>query len=153
MPLMRKDEEVAVICKNCADLADVKVPHDVGDCDQEGCTCQHKSPGLWKGEKTPPPSPDLSMSVSAARVLLRLALLRNGPPNRCTVCDRPFSLTPKSRRIVMHKRRMLCERTTSDGTVRKSIVHVRCPGSGKAPQPEKATVPTATSLLALGDDA
>lgn len=38
-----------MICKNCADLADDKVNHDVADCDHNDCFCQHKELGAWRG--------------------------------------------------------------------------------------------------------
>src|SRR4051812_11261387 len=111
-----------VICKNCADLADdpTVMGHDVGDCDEVGCSCQHKSPGKWNHTD---PLKDLSTSltVSQARALLSQTLQQQRQ-SQCSVCMRHLALTPKSKRIVRHKRDMLCERTMSDGTIRKSIV-------------------------------
>src|SRR4051812_42719868 len=150
---MRKDEEAQVICKNCADLADDPsiMNHDKGDCDQEGCTCQHRDPGTWNHTPLTSRAALPSMSISQARALLTQTLSA-ARQSQCSVCMRHLAVTPKSKRIVRHKRDMLCEKTMSDGTVRRAIVHYRCEGSGKAPLPVKATVPTATSLLALTDE-
>ena len=162
LPLLWEAEGSQVICKNCADLADDPsvMSHDVGDCDEVGCACQHKSPGSWNAtEKTArlplnslTPSGTTTMSVSQA-----LRLIRESQPSQCSVCMRRVALTPKSGRIVRHKREMLVEETwldrkTQKTSLRRSIRRYRCDGSGKAPLQEKDTVPTAASLLELTAD-
>lgn len=148
-----------MICEPCKEAADGPYAPRHNDCEWPvSCTCQHKSPGAWKGETTSSAPattttvtlnlPSSPMSVSQA-----LALIRESRPSQCSVCTRRVALTPKSKRIVRHKREMLCEQTMSDGTVRKMIRHYVCPGSGKPSlRPEKDTVVTATSLLELTDE-
>src|SRR5437899_1687256 len=95
-----------MICEACALWADGRISHEAIDCDEVGCTCQHRKPGAWletpwqpTGEPSPTPP-------------------RN-EPSRCSACTRQFK-TYKDGMIVWHKRTLRGRRS-------------RCPGSRMAP--------------------
>lgn len=94
---------MTIICRSCAVHADTGYRHTPEACEQEGCTCQHKNPGAWKGERTQ----------------------EKLPPSLCSVCEQPVVVTPLNR-VSLHMRKV---ETFRNGIT----ITLVCFGSGRPP--------------------